>query len=115
SVDGKELQQRPSQVYLAVYKPLGVTSTLRDRHAEHTIDELAPGLGRLYPVGRLDKDSEGLILLTNDGDFANRVIHPRYGVTREYLAQVDELPDADALRKLRRGVVLDGRRAVPSL
>jgi cytidylate kinase len=115
-VDRKEIERSSTKrVYLAVHKPAGVTSTLRDPHAERTIAELAPGMGRLYPVGRLDKDSEGLILLTNDGDFANRVAHPRYGVTREYLAQVDALPGPEALRRLRHGVMLDGRRATPSL
>jgi cytidylate kinase len=114
-VDGKASEAPTRRVYLAVHKPVGVTSTVRDPHAERTVSELAPGLGRLYPVGRLDKDSEGLILLTNDGEFANRVSHPRYGVSREYLAMVPEAPRQDALRKLKHGIVLDGRRATPSL
>jgi len=115
SVDGREIAAPERRVYLAVHKPTGVTSTLKDPHAERTITQLAPGMGRLYPVGRLDKDSEGLILLTNDGEFANKVSHPRYEVSREYLALVSELPSPEALRKLRHGIMLDGRRATPAL
>jgi len=115
SVDGKALERPASTVYLAVHKPRGVTSTLSDPHAERTIKELAKGMGRLYPVGRLDKESEGLLLLTNDGDFANAVTHPRYGVSREYLALVAEPLTLDELRRLLRGIVLDGKRATPTL
>ncbi len=89
AVDGRELTPSSStRVYVAVHKPSGVASTVRDPHAARTVVDLVPGElvrgARLYPVGRLDQDSEGLILLTNDGDWAERVLHPRYGVEREY-------------------------------
>jgi len=88
-VDGEPVGTADARpVYLALNKPMGVTSTVRDRHAERTVVELVPPDlargARLYPVGRLDQDSEGLILLTNDGGWAERVLHPRYGVEREY-------------------------------
>ena len=89
AVDGRDVGAAPTgRIYLALHKPAGVASTVRDRHAPRTVLDLVPAeLGRgarLYPVGRLDQDSEGLILLTNDGDWAERVLHPRYGVEREY-------------------------------
>jgi cytidylate kinase len=96
-------------VYLAVAKPAGVTSTVRDRHAERTVLSLLPGegreLGRVYPVGRLDRDSEGLLLLTNDGDWAQRVLHPRFGVEREYAVGLQE-----PLTESQAGALLEGVR-----
>ncbi|MGH2466187.1 MAG: pseudouridine synthase, partial [Candidatus Limnocylindrales bacterium] len=105
AVDGRSLATRPGPMYLAVNKPAGVTATVRDRHAATTILSLVPpelqaGAGRLYPVGRLDRDSEGLILLTNDGAWAERVLHPRFGVEREYAIGLDRPltgPEATAL------------------
>jgi 23S rRNA pseudouridine2605 synthase len=88
AVNGRPLGEASTLVHLVVHKPLGVTSTTRDRHAERTVLDLVPralaGATRLYPVGRLDQDSEGLIVLTNDGAWADRVLHPRFGVEREY-------------------------------
>jgi 23S rRNA pseudouridine2605 synthase len=110
-VDGRPLVA-PSEVkvYLALHKPVGVTSTVKDRHADRTVVGLVPRDlargARLYPVGRLDQDSEGLILLTNDGTWSERVLHPRYGVEREYavgLAWPLTREQADALE---RGVEL---------
>jgi 23S rRNA pseudouridine2605 synthase len=88
-VSGRPLRMpETSPIHLALHKPMGVTSTVKDRHADRTIVDLVPAElsrgARLYPVGRLDQDSEGLILVTNDGDWAERVLHPRYGVEREY-------------------------------
>ena len=99
AVDGRPLRTPDARpLYLALHKPAGVTSTVRDRHAERTVVDLVPADlargGRLYPVGRLDQDSEGLILLTNDGDWAEHVLHPRYEVEREYA--VGAVPAADA-------------------
>lgn len=88
-VSGRPLRMpETSPIHLALHKPMGVTSTVKDRHADRTIVDLVPSElsrgARLYPVGRLDQDSEGLILVTNDGDWAERVLHPRFGVEREY-------------------------------
>ncbi len=88
AIDGRPVGEASALVHLVAHKPLGVISTTRDRHAARTVLDLVPralaGPGRLYPVGRLDQDSEGLILLTNDGAWADRVLHPRFGVEREY-------------------------------
>jgi 23S rRNA pseudouridine2605 synthase len=88
-VDGRAIGAAATPVHLALHKPAGVTSTVRDRHASQTVLDLVPTAlipdgARLYPVGRLDQDSEGLLLLTNDGEWAERVLHPRFGVEREY-------------------------------
>lgn len=113
-VDGRRVQvaalTRP--VYLALHKPSGVTSTVRDRHAERVVldlvpPDLRPASGRLFPVGRLDRDSEGLILLTDDGPWSERVLHPRFGVEREYAVAVDRPLDDRQLDDLRAGVPLE--------
>lgn len=112
AVDGRPIavpDRRP--VYLAVHKPAGVTSTVRDRHAAHTVLELVPpdlaGSARLYPVGRLDQDSEGLLLLTNDGDWAEHVLHPRYGVEREYAVGLDRMLTREQAEALEAGIELE--------
>jgi 23S rRNA pseudouridine2605 synthase len=111
-VDGIPVGVGAAHVHLALHKPGGVTSTTGDRHAERTVLDLVPTAlvpdgTRLYPVGRLDQDSEGLILLTNDGAWSERVLHPRFGVEREYAVALRAplTPEQDA--SLRRGVVLD--------
>jgi 23S rRNA pseudouridine2605 synthase len=113
AVDGRPIGARPAvEVYLACHKPAGVTSTVRDRHAASTVLDLVPSAlrptsGRLVPVGRLDRDSEGLVLLTSDGGWADRVIHPRYGVEREYAVGVRWPLGPERERALRSGVALD--------
>lgn len=113
AVDGKQLSWGGVRRYYAVHKPRGVVSTVRDPHAERTVIQLVPSTARLYPVGRLDKDSEGLMLLTDDGDFANRVTHPRYEVEKEYEALVRPNPGPEQLDRLRAGFDLDGKLAQP--
>jgi 23S rRNA pseudouridine2605 synthase len=93
--------------YILLNKPRGVTSTTSDPHAEQTVLDLVDVPERVYPVGRLDEATEGLLLLTNDGDWANRVIHPRYGVEKAYVAELDRLLDERTLRRLIGGVDLD--------
>ncbi len=105
SVDGQPVGARPAPVYLAMYKPAGVTSTVRDRHADQTVvslvpDDLRRSAGRIYPVGRLDRDSEGLLLLTNDGDWAQALLHPRHQVEREYAVAVDSPLTGEQARAL---------------
>jgi len=112
AVDGRTIgATAQDHIYLAVHKPAGVTSTVRDRHAEMTIMELVPrelGRGaRLYPVGRLDQDSEGLLLLTNDGDWSEQVLHPRYGVEREYAVGLAQPLTREQAEKLQKGVALE--------
>jgi len=112
AVDGRAIEPPASPpVYLVAHKPIGVTSTVRDRHAQRTVldlvpDDLASG-ARIYPVGRLDRDSEGLILLTSDGDWAERVLHPRFGVQREYAVALDQPLFPEQASWLERGVMLE--------
>jgi 23S rRNA pseudouridine2605 synthase len=104
-VDGESLSLG-SRVYYAVNKPKGVVSTNRDPSGRPRVIDLVPQQKRLFAIGRLDLNSEGLILVTNDGPLANRLTHPRYGVEKVYLAQVAGRPTAEVLEKLRRGVHL---------
>jgi pseudouridine synthase len=106
-VDGRRISIDPGLRYLALHKPRGVTTTMRDPHAERDLRRLLPSGPRVFPVGRLDRDTEGLLLLTNDGDLANRLAHPRHGVEKEYLAEVEGTPTGRQIGRLRRGVSLE--------
>jgi 23S rRNA pseudouridine2605 synthase len=115
-IDGRTLAGIELRVVYALNKPLGVVSTARDTHGRPTVVELVPADGlRLYPVGRLDADSSGLILLTNDGELANRLTHPRYEVPKTYRARVGGgRVGEDALRMLRDGVELEDGLTAPA-
>lgn len=106
AVNGEPVRPEPREVW-AVNKPPGVVSTARDPGGNPTVVELVASERRLYPVGRLDQDSTGLILLTNDGELANRLTHPRYGVRRTYRVTLGRAPSEAELRRLRAGVELD--------
>jgi 23S rRNA pseudouridine2605 synthase len=97
-------------VYQLLYKPKGVVTTRRDPEGRTTVMDLVPHVRGLFPVGRLDVTTEGLLLLTNDGAFAERIAHPRYEVPRVYEAKVRGLPGAETLERLRRGVKVEGER-----
>ncbi len=116
-VDGRRLKPASVRRYLLLNKPPGVVSTRSDPQRRPTVIDLlrqAGVEGYFYPVGRLDFESEGLILLTNDGDFAERVSHPRYEIERTYEVTVVGVPDERDLTRLRRGVPIDGRRTLPA-
>jgi pseudouridine synthase len=106
-VDGVRVPLDPELRYLALHKPRGVVTTASDPQGRPDVSRYYPEGVRVFPVGRLDRDTEGLLLLTNDGELANRLLHPRYGVEREYLAEVEGPPTARALALLRRGVQLE--------
>ena len=110
-VKGDRIVVDPAMRYLAFHKPRGVTTTMKDPHAERDLRKYLPEGPRVFPVGRLDRDTEGLLLLTNDGELAHRLAHPRHGVEKEYLAEVDGVPQQKHLAKLMRGVQLDDGRA----
>jgi 23S rRNA pseudouridine2605 synthase len=116
AVDGKFLVGPEERMVFVVHKPSGVLSTARDTHGRKTVIDLVPGRGaRLYPVGRLDQDSTGIILVTNDGDLAQRLTHPSFEVPRVYRATVHPSPVPErALRMLREGVDLDDGRTAPA-
>jgi len=112
AVDGRPIVPAGRRTYLVMNKPAGVTSTVSDRHAASTVLDLVPdGVrrpgSRLFPVGRLDKDSEGLILLTDDGDWAQHLLHPRYGMEREYAVGLRRWIDEEQGRALVEGVELE--------
>ena len=116
-VDGRRLKALDERRHLLLYKPRGVVSTRSDPQRRTTVLDLLAShgvTGYFFPVGRLDYESEGLIILTNDGDFAARVTHPRYEQPRTYEALVAGVPDERDLERLRRGVVIDDRRTLPA-
>jgi 23S rRNA pseudouridine2605 synthase len=109
-VDGVRVRVPERHVYLLLYKPKGYVTTRHDPEGRPTVMDLVPAVAGLFPVGRLDVTTEGLLLLTNDGDFAERVAHPRYEVPRVYEAKVRRVPDRETLGRLRHGVVVEGDR-----
>jgi 23S rRNA pseudouridine2605 synthase len=113
-VDGAAIGVRPGSVYYLLNKPLGVITTADDPQGRRTVVDLVPPEPRVFPVGRLDGDTEGLLLLTNDGELTHRLTHPSFGVDKEYLAHVDGSPSRGALRMLRDGVELDDGRTAPA-
>jgi 23S rRNA pseudouridine2605 synthase len=114
AVDGEAVRAAGARVVYAVHKPAGVVSTARDTHGRRTVVDLVRSAERLYPVGRLDADTTGLILLTNDGDLAYALTHPSFEVPRTYRARVEGRPDERALRALREGVELEDGRTAPA-
>ncbi len=113
-VEGKPVRL-PPPVYYLFYKPAGYLTALSDPHGRRTIAEFLKKLPvRVFPVGRLDADTEGLLLLTNDGDLAHRLLHPRFGIKRVYHATVRGHPSPEVLKRLiREGVEVEGRRVYP--
>ncbi len=113
-VDGALVPVRVGLVHYLLNKPPGVVSTAADTHGRPTVVDLVPAEPRVFPVGRLDLDSEGLMVLTNDGELANRLTHPRHGVAKEYLVEVRGEPSPGALRALREGIHLDDGPTAPA-
>lgn len=113
-VDGKPVAPAARKTYLVLHKPVGVVTTMRDPQGRRTVrDLLTPGSARVVPVGRLDYDSSGVLLLTDDGDLAFRLTHPRFGVEKTYRVTVAGRVTADDVRTLRHGVETPGFRAQP--
>jgi 23S rRNA pseudouridine2605 synthase len=112
-VDGEPVRPEPTEVWV-VNKPAGVTSTAREPGRRRAVVDLVPSARRLYPVGRLDGDSTGLILVTNDGELANRLTHPRYEVPKTYRVTLARPPSGADLRRLRDGVELDDGPTAPA-
>jgi 23S rRNA pseudouridine2605 synthase len=114
-VDGRRIRTAVPRRYLLLNKPRGYVTTRSDPQQRPTVMDLIKGEREyLYPVGRLDYDSEGLLVLTNDGDLAARLMHPRHEIERVYEARVRGVPDAHDLQRIRRGLVIEGRRTAPA-
>jgi len=113
-VDGVRVGVKAGLVYYLLNKPRGVVTTASDPEGRPTVVDLVPLEPRVFPVGRLDADTEGLLLLTNDGELAHRLTHPSFGVDKEYLAEVESRPTLAALQRLRKGVTLDDGRTEPA-
>jgi 23S rRNA pseudouridine2605 synthase len=113
-VDGRPVRPTTTRTYIMLHKPTGVVSTASDPQGRPTVLQLVSSPVRVYPVGRLDADSEGLLLLTDDGDMAMRLTHPRYGVEKEYRALVRGGVSRDLLDRLSAGIMLDGRMTAPA-
>jgi 23S rRNA pseudouridine2605 synthase len=112
-VDGREVARQPL-AYVLLHKPAGVVTTARDPQGRPTVVELVPPEPRVVPVGRLDADTTGALLLTNDGKLAHRLAHPRYGVEKTYEVEVEGDPDEAALQRLRDGLDLEDGRTAPA-
>lgn len=113
-VDGRRVRVDSRLITVALYKPLGVITTLDDELGRKTVRDLVPLEAHLVPVGRLDADSEGLVLLTNNGDLVNRLTHPRFEHEKEYHVLVQGRPDETVLSRWRRGVMLEDRQTLPA-
>jgi 23S rRNA pseudouridine2605 synthase len=114
AVDGVPVGVRPDLTYYVLHKPAGVVTTASDTHGRDTVVELVPDEPRVFAVGRLDMDTEGLLLLTNDGELTQRLTHPSFGVEKEYLAHVVGEPNAVAVGRLRKGVELEDGMTAPA-
>ena len=114
-VDGQRVKSAERRRYILLNKPAGYVTTRSDPQRRPTVLDLLHGVREyVYPVGRLDYDTEGLLLLTNDGDLSARLTHPRHGVERTYEARVAGMPDEHAVERLRKGLPLDGKRTLPA-
>ncbi len=113
-VDGARIGVREGLAYYLLNKPRGAVTTASDELGRPTVVDLVPAEPRVVPVGRLDADTEGLLLLTNDGDLTHRITHPSFGVEKEYLAEVEGEPSRGAIRQLREGVELDDGKTAPA-
>jgi pseudouridine synthase len=114
-VDGRRVRPAERLRYILLNKPAGYVSTRSDPQRRPTVIDLLHGIREyVYPVGRLDYDTEGLLLLSNDGDLTARLTHPRHGVERTYEARVAGIPDDVAIERLRKGIPLDGKRTLPA-
>ena len=110
SIDGKEIVGTNNKVYFLLNKPRGVVSTVSDEKGRKTVVDFIDTDERIYPVGRLDYDTTGLIILTNDGDFANMLMHPSYEIEKTYVAKINKVLDKDDINKLKKGIVIDNRK-----
>ena len=114
TVDGKKIKPKTKNVYIMLHKPKGYVTTVKDEKDRKTVMELVDVKTRIYPVGRLDYDTEGLLLLTNDGSLTYKLTHPKHEVVKKYLAKIEGEISESELEVLRSGVVIDGQKTAPA-
>lgn len=116
TVRGKKIAATPEPVYIVLHKPRGYVTTLNDEQGRRCVADLVKDVGvRVYPIGRLDRDSEGMLLLTNDGEFANAMMHPSAHIPKRYRVTVRPTATEEQMRKMEDGIVLDGRKTAPAI
>lgn len=115
TLDGEEIRPEAKKFYIILNKPKGYVTTVKDEFNRPTVMELVKDVhARIYPVGRLDYDTSGLLIMTNDGEFANILTHPSHSVDKGYIAALNTMPSADAIKRLREGIELDGKLTAPA-
>jgi len=114
-LDGKPVKISEEKVYIMLHKPEGVVTTVTDPFGRETVMDYVPSATRLFPVGRLDADTSGLLLLTNDGEWAQKLTHPKFETQKTYVAVVNGVPTDVSLRNFRRGLVVDGKKTAPAM
>ncbi len=113
-VDGQVLSQKEDKEYYLLYKPTGVISSVSDEKGRNTVVSLIPTSSRIYPIGRLDYNTTGLLLLTNDGNLANTLMHPKNCVEKCYLAKIEGILNPEEFMKLKKGIYIEGRKVIPT-
>jgi len=113
TVKGQPCELISTKIYIALHKPKGVVTTVSDQFGRPTVMDYIPSGTPCYPVGRLDYETSGLIILTNDGDFAQRLTHPKHGATKTYVATVKGIPTRESLQSFRKGLMIDGQLTAP--
>lgn len=111
TVDGKKVEICEKMVYIMLNKPEGCVTTVKDQFGRKSVIDYVKDVGeRVYPVGRLDYDTSGLLIITNDGELTYRLTHPKHNIEKTYIAEVDKVPDEEAMEKFRNGIIIDGRK-----
>lgn len=115
TVDGKKVEICEKMVYIMLNKPEGCVTTVKDQFGRKSVIDYVKDVGeRVYPVGRLDYDTSGLLIITNDGELTYRLTHPKHNIEKTYIAEVDKVPDEEAMEKFRNGIIIDGRKTAPA-
>lgn len=115
TVDGKKVEICEKMVYIMLNKPEGCVTTVKDQFGRKSVIDYVKDVGeRVYPVGRLDYDTSGLLIITNDGELTYRLTHPKHNIEKTYIAEVDKVPDEEAMKKFRNGIIIDGRKTAPA-
>ena len=115
-VDGKTIKLEKSKVYIMLNKPIGYVTTLKDEKNRKVVIDLVEGVNeRIYPIGRLDIDTSGLLILTNDGDLTQKLSHPRNEIVKRYIAVVEGVPNRNELQTIRNGINIDGKKTAPAI